>query len=345
MINDFELYNENIKNVLSKNNLEKLKNQRIFITGANGLIGSAIIDVLNYLNIYENYNINIIAIVRNEKNVLLRLKEYKNVKIIEQDVINEIKFNEDIDYVIHAASNAHPQVFSKDPVGTMLGNFVGMNNILKFACKHKCKKVEYISSGEIYGQGTEDIESFEENYNGKINSMNPRSCYPISKLASETLCTSYSSQYGIEIVVARPCHIYGPTQTENDSRASAQFIRNAINGENIIMKSEGKQLRSYCYVLDCATAILKILLDGIDRQAYNIANNRSIISIKEMAEIIASKSNLKVIYEIPDENEKKGYNPVTKSVLNGKKLEELGWKPCYTFENGIEQTLKIMKIK
>ncbi len=342
MIKNVNVYEENIKEVLKENEFMELKNQKILITGANGLIGSAIIDVLNYLNIYENYNMKIIAMVRNENKVLQRLKEYKNVKIIGQDVIEKIKFDEDVDYIIHTASNSHPQLFSNNPVDTMLGNFLGINNILKFASTHNCKKVEYISSGEVYGQGTEEIEMFEENYSGKINSMNPRSCYPISKLASETLCASYSSQYGIQTVVARPCHIYGPTQTNSDSRVIAQFIRNTLNGENIVMKSEGKQIRSYCYVLDCVTAILMILTKGKEGNAYNIANKQSIISIRQMAEMIARKSNLKVEYELPTKLEEKGYNPVTKSVLDESKLEKLGWKPCYTFEEGIEQTLKIM---
>ena len=120
-------------------------------------------------------------------------------------------------------------------------------------------------------------------------------------------------------------------------------IRNALEGENIIMKSEGTQIRSYCYVLDCVTAILHILTKGDSYNAYNITNKNSILSIRKMAEIIAKISNTKVIYEIPTETERKGYNPMTRSVLDGSKLEKLGWKFCYTFEDGINETLKIMK--
>ncbi len=342
MIKNVNLYNENIKNVLRENKFDELKNKSILITGANGLIGSAIIDTLNYLNCHENYNTKVIAIVRNKNKVLKRIIDYKNVIILEQDVIEKIKYEGNVDYIIHAASNAHPQVFVMDPVGTMLGNFIGMNNILKFAISHGCKRVEYISSGEVYGQGDEAIEAFLEEYNGKINPINVRSCYPLSKLAAECLCISYSEQYNIETVVARPCHIYGPTQTETDSRASAQFIRNAVNGENIIMKSEGLQVRSYCYVLDCVTGILTILIKGGDKEAYNVANNNSRVSIKNIANIIAKKSNTNVLFEIPTDSEKKGYNPVTRSVLDGEKLEKLGWKPFYTIEDGIEQTINIM---
>lgn len=307
-----------------------------------GLIASAIIDIVNYLNKNYNYNIKIIALVRDKNKVLDRLKEYENVIIIEQDITQKIDCDVNVDYIIHAASNAHPQAFSQDPVGTILGNFLGMNNILEYASKHECKRVEYISSGEVYGQGEEEVDAFDEMYIGRISSNNVRSCYPLSKLVSENLGISYSEQFGIETVIARPCHVYGPTQTASDSRASAQFIRNVLNGQNIIMKSKGTQMRSYCYVLDCATAILTILIKGINENAYNIANKNSNLTIRELAEIIAQKSNKKIIFEIPDIKESKGYNRVKRSVLSAEKLEKLGWKPYFDVNEGIEQTIEIL---
>lgn len=346
MIRDVDRYNKNIEIAFNNNKyLEKLKNKSIMITGINGLIGSCIVDILNWLNINESYNIKIIGTVRDKSKTLERFKQYINLSIIEQDVIEEINYRGTVDYIIHVASNSHPLSFSSDPVGTMLGNFIGINNVLRFAETHNCRRVEYISSGEIYGQGEKNLKAFEENYIGRLIPTEFRSCYPISKLASETLCVSYSKQYNLETVIARPCHCYGPTQTESDSRASAQFIKSVLNEENIVMKSEGKQIRSYCYVVDCAIAILCILINGSNKNAYNIANNKSIVSIKKMAEIIANQANKKVIMALPDNKEKEGYNPVTKSVLDDKKLKQLGWVPCWDFNSGIEETLKIMKGK
>lgn len=343
MIENFKLYEKSIMKAVENNNFfQKLKNKSIIITGCNGLIASCVVDILNYLNEY-NYNIKIIGLVRNKKHLLQRFNKYRNLEIIEQDVIQDIKYKNDVDYIIHAASNSHPMAFSEDPVGTMNSNFIGMNNILQYAISHNTKRVEYVSSGEVYGQGDEKIESFKEDYNGKIISTNPRSCYPLSKLASETLCVSYSQQYGIETVIARPCHCYGPTQTEKDSRALSQFINNVLNNEDIIMKSNGSQIRSLCYVIDCAIALLTLLIKGENCNAYNIANKNSILSIKDMAEIIAKKANKKVIFHIPTDIEKRGYNTVSKLILNTKKIEELGWRPCWNFEDGIDNTLKIMR--
>lgn len=341
MINNIDLYNEDLKKIVAEYKFEKLAKKTIMITGANGLIGSALIDLLNMYNIVYDYDIKIVALVRSK--ILDRIEKYNNVVVLKQDVIEKISYENNVNYIIHAASNSNPLMYSKDPVGTMLGNFYGMNNVLEFAKEHGSNRVVYVSSGEVYGQGNETITAFSENDYGKINPTSPRSCYPISKLASETLCASYSLQHNVETVVVRPCHIYGPTQTENDSRASAQFINNVLNNENIILKSEGKQIRSYCYVLDCVSAILKVMIDGENGNAYNISNRDSIISIKEMAELIAAADNKKVEYVIPDEIEKRGFTPVTRSVLDSTKLYNLGWKPFWKFEYGIKNTIEIMK--
>ena len=343
MINNYELYLKGIKKVLTKNTFPELKNKKVLVTGINGMIASAIIDILNYLNEYENYEIKIIGIVRNKKNLLERFKNIKNLEIIEQDISKPLEFKKDIDYIINAASNADPSKFGADPVGTIETNFIGTKNLLDFAKVNNVKRLLYVSSGEIYGQGSIDIQAFDENYRGFIDSTNPRSCYPIGKLSAETLCVSYAKQYNLEVVIARPSHTYGPTQKITDSRASSQFITDVINDKDIIMKSEGKQIRSYTYVLDCVTGILRILISGNNSEAYNIANKNSVLSIREMAEDIAHANNKKIIFELPTDSEKASYNPVTRSVLDGTKLVSIGWIPLYTFKEGIKETIDILK--
>ena len=337
------LYKQGIKKVLMYNSFEKLKNKSILILGANGLIGSGIIDVLAYLNSELNYNIKIICSVRNKNKILDRFNSYNNLKIVEQDLLKDFTITEKVDYVINAASNAHPLAFSTDPVGTISANFIGTKNILEYCKSNKVKRMLFISSGEIYGQGSDDIKAFKEDYSGKINSTDFRSCYPIGKLAAESLCASYLEEYGVKTVIARLCHTYGPTQQENDSRASQQFIKNVLNDKDIVLKSPGVQVRSYCYVLDSVTGILRILLDGKSGEAYNVANNASILSIREFAETVAATKNRKVIFDIPSESEKRGYNKVTRSVLDGTKLEKLGWKPIYGYKEGIKETIGVLE--
>ena len=142
------------------------------------------------------------------------------------------------------------------------------------------------------------------------------------------------------MVIARPCHVYGPHFTETDSRVYAQFIRNVLRGENIVMKSTGEQFRSWCYVVDCISALLYILLKGEKGQAYNIADALSNISIRELAEITAAIAGKKVVIDIPDADEKKGFNIVTKSVFSTDKLENLGWIPRMHIQKGLEHSIK-----
>src|SRR5699024_8541963 len=120
------------------------------------------------------------------------------------------------------------------PVDTLLGNVTGTDHFLEYARTHGTKRFLYVSSGEMYGQPDASDErlkdGFYESYCGSVDYSDPRSCYPSGKRAAETLCQSYISQYDMEAVIVRPCHCYGPTQTESDTRAVSQFIRMGIAG-------------------------------------------------------------------------------------------------------------------
>lgn len=342
MINDSNIYESGIKRVLESNDLTQLKNSTILITGANGLIGSSIIDVLNYLNKYYDCSINIVATVRDKQKIPDRFFDYRNLSIIEYDINNKLALNKKIDYIINTASNAHPSKFLIEPVETITTNFIGTKNLLDYTYENKCKRLLYVSSGEIYGQGDESVKSFDENYSGKINPTNPRSCYPLGKLAAENLCASYASQYNVDIVIARPCHIYGPTQTINDSRASAVFIRNILNNQDIIMKSDGSSIRTYTYVSDSVNGIFKVLLSSKDI-VYNISDDKE-ISIKGLAETLVELSdNSKLVMEI-DDTLAKGSASFKRGILSNEKIKkELNWYPKYDVKEGFRRTIEYLK--
>ena len=210
-----------------------------------------------------------------------------------------------------------------------------MNYIVK---THNCRRILYISSSEVYGNKKDNEPYLEDEY-GYVDILDSRSCYPSSKRASETLCAAYSKEYGVDYTIARPGHVYGPTMTANDNRASSQFPRDVLAGKDIIMKSSGAQLRSYCYVLDCASAILTILLAGKNGEAYNISNKDSVVSIREMAESFAKNAGQKIVFENPSDIEKMAFNKMNNSSLNASKLESLGWKANFNLEQGVIATL------
>ena len=302
----------------------KLSGCNILVIGATRLIGGCLVDVLMA---HKGRNYNVYASGRNEERAGRRFLKYADdnaFHFVKYDVAQPLEYDVNFQYIIHAASGAYPEEFIKHPVEVIKGNINGLDNLMGYGIQHGIKRLLYISSGEVYGEG--DGRVFTENYSGYVDCTSLRSCYPSSKRAAETLCISYGAEYGIDVVIARPCHVYGPGFTESDNRVYAQFIRNVLRKENIVMKSTGEQYRSWCYVVDCVSALLYILLKGETQQAYNIADASSNISIRELAELIAQLGGEKVITILPEDMEKKSFNVVTKSVFSTKKLEALGWQ-------------------
>lgn len=319
------VYSEDIKKASSLNlPWNELSGKNILVTGATGMICSTLVEIL--MN-HENQNYHVYASGRDRSKIDTVFSQYADspfFHFVKYDVREPLDSDISFHIIIAGAGVASPQFYSSDPVSVMKSNFYGVDNLLGYGIKHGLEKFLYVSSGEIYGEG--DGRLFTENYSGYVNCATLRACYPSAKRASETLCIAYGHQYGIDARIARPCHIYGPNFTESDNRVYAQFIRNVISDEDIVMKSTGSQFRSWCYVVDCAAAMLYILLKGENGQAYNIADESSNISIKELAEMIAEIGGKKVVLDLPSEAEKAGYNIVNKSVFSTEKLKALGWR-------------------
>lgn len=324
--------------------LSGLKDSAILVTGASGLIGSYLVDMLLTYNRLENANIRIYALGRSEQRLRERFDGAKTEKLIyvEHDVCDEMELDTEIDYIIHAAGNAHPAAFSADPVGTILSNVQGTENLLRFGSAHGAKRLLFVSSGEVYGQCDEKTESFREDYSGYVDPLVARSCYPTGKRAAETLCVTYTEQFGLDTVIARPCHCYGPNVTTEDNRATVQFINKAMDGENIVVSSTGKQLRSYCYVADCVAGLLTVLLMGRSGEAYNIATSGVTVTVGEFAAIVASQSGRALVYAHPEKVTRAAKQPLVRQVLCTDKVEKLGWKGRYTVEEGVARTMAVL---
>lgn len=340
-------YLKTIKDIVASNigKLTVLRNKTIMITGCTGLIGSAVADIFLILNKMYFANNRLILAARNSGKVSKLFGDFMDENIVylpyslEDEIVCSSKYK--VDYVIHAASTAHPSLYAKEPVETIVNGIIGMKNILDFAKGNDVSKVLYISSSEVYGIRSSNNNFKEDDY-GYINFLNARASYPSMKRACETLCKAYLDEYGVKFTIVRPGHIYGPTQKDSDSRAAAQFLNNAINKENIVLKSSGLQLRSYCHVLDCSMAVIFALLFGRDGEAYNVSNKDSIITIKEFASICAEISEMSVVFSEASLEEKKGYNMMNISALDATKLERLGWIAMLNPYEGIKNSIDCM---
>ncbi len=343
-----ELYIEDINGVTGlKLPWEKLNGKSLMLSGATGLIGSFLIDVIMKKNRADGLGCKIYALGRNRDKAAARFPEYMDdpyFGFIPYDV--KEPFTRDdlgtIDYILHLASNTHPMQYSTDPIGTITTNIIGLQNMLDFAVAHNVTRFAFASSNEIYGENRGDVEMFDENYCGYINCNTMRAGYPESKRCGEALCQAYISQKGLDVVIPRFTRSYGPTMLMSDTKAISQFIKKGIAGEDIILKSAGTQYYSYTYVADAVSGLLTILLSGKCGEAYNIAEEHSDIMLKDLAAIIAGINGKKVVFEIPDAVEAAGYSTATKARLNGDKLAELGWKSLYNIQQGLERTIRIL---
>lgn len=326
--------------------LNGLSGKSVMITGCTGLICSAVVDVLIRWNCTHDTKIMILAAGRTENRIINRFAPYNNEEWFtftpydatstEHEMINNC------DYIIHGASNASPNKIIREPVETMISNFVGMKYLLDYAKVNGVKRVLFISTSEVYGRKEHDRPSKIDEY-GWIDILNPRSSYSIGKSAAETLCASYYDEYGVDSVIIRPGHIYGPTALESDNRVSSAWAYDVTRGKDIVMKSDGTQIRSYCYCLDSASAILTVLLRGQSVKAYNISNPDSIVTIRDIAEIYAKSAGVELKMEIPTEAEKRGFNPMSNSSLDSSDLLELGWRGLFDAKRGFSHTVEIMK--
>lgn len=333
------LYQEDIRNILSAKGIEKLHGKSSLITGATGMVGVMLIDSLMALG-----DVKVIAVGRNKEKAQARLGEYfdnPNFVFMEHDVCQPFPSDLKVDYILPMASNTHPLAYSQYPIETIMINIKGAEHALNLA--EKCgATVIYTSTNEVYGNAISD-EVFTEDYNGRLNLSNSRACYNESKRTAEAMCQSYIAEKEVKVKIARLCRIFGPTMLESDSKASSQFIKKAIAGDDIVLKSEGNQYFSYTYVADAVAGLLTVLLNGENGVAYNVSSKMTDVHLKDFAQLCAECNGKNVVFDLPSESERKGYSVAMQAILANDKIKSIGFKPMYSMKDAVERTVAILK--
>ncbi|MBR0458811.1 MAG: NAD-dependent epimerase/dehydratase family protein [Victivallales bacterium] len=342
------LYREDIRAVASLPlPWEKLCGRTVLLSGGSGLIGSFLVDVLMERNRTHALNCRVLALGRNATSAQTRFQAYWNDPLfafLAHDIQHPLTQDfPDNAYLLHLASNTHPVAYATDPIGTIATNILGTQNMLEAAVRCHATRFAFASSNEIYGENRGDTELFDESYCGYIDCNTLRAGYPESKRCGEALCQAYLKQNGLDIVIPRLTRSYGPTLLASDTKAMSQFLRKGIAREDIVLKSAGTQFYSYTYVADAVSGLLTVLLCGETGQAYNIADQASDITLRDLASIIAENAGTKVVFDLPDAVEAAGYSKATKARLNPAKLQALGWKAQYDIRRGIARTLEILR--
>lgn len=318
---------------------EKFRNKTVLVTGATGRLGMYIVEAINKADIDWNLNLTIIALARSEeklKKVFGRSLELPNMHTLVQDITEPICWDGDVHYIFHTAGAASPQDFTNWPVDTLWGHLQGTRNILELAKEKRTQKVMYVSTVEIYGEWKSE-EGIREEDMGPIYCDHARACYPEAKRMCETMLASYEAQYGIPYMGVRLCHTLGPGVSLTDGRGFAEFIKNVVDGQDIVLHSDGSVQRTYTYVADAIGAMLLAFTKGKERY-YNIANLENLISIRDLANLIAGLDPKKKVQVRFDENVNQNlkYLPFKLGIMNVDKIIDLGWYP----QVGIEDTFR-----
>ena len=341
-------YTEELQRYVADNEevFKGLSGARVFISGAAGLIGSYVIDLLIASNCLLNTGVMAYAVDKNGALLEQRFPDTyaDTVRRLVLDVNVDDFTGVKADYVIHAASNTSPIDYATKPVDTIQTNVIGTDRLIQFALSVGAKRFLFCSSVEAYGANNGDVDKFTETYSGYVDCNTLRAGYPSAKRVSEALCNAYMAQYmDFDFVTARIGRIYGPTVIEGDAKAPSQFINNAVEGQPIVMKSDGMQQYSYGYVGDCAMALLFILLKGEKGQAYNVADPGSCVLLRDFAQAAAKAGHTETTFVVPTAVEAAGYSKITKATMDTTKLESLGWRAMYAMQQGVDRTVAYLK--
>lgn len=322
---------------------EVFRDKTVLITGATGRLGMYILEAISKANIDWNLNITILALARSESKlnrIFGNSLQLPYIHAVVQDITEPIHWEGEIHYIFHTAGLASPMDFTHQPVDTLWGHVQGTHNVLELAREKHSQRVFYVSTVEIYGEWKKE-EEIRETDMGPMCCNTARACYPEAKRLCETMLATYEAQYHISYTGVRLCHTFGPGIVLDDGRAFSEFLKDVIDGEDIILQSDGSAMRTYTYVADAVGAMLLAFTKG-KNEFYNVANLGNLISIKDLAELIAGldpNGKVKVRYAKPESAGLK-YLPFKLAIMNVDKIKQLGWEPQIGLEQAFRYTLE-----
>jgi nucleoside-diphosphate-sugar epimerase len=323
---------------------DELDGATVLVTGANGFLPAYLVETLLFRNDQgRGKPTTVLALVRNAAKAQFRFAEYlvrSDFKLVVQDVCDPLHIDGPVEFVIHAASQASPKFYGVDPVGTLSANCLGTYQILEFARAKQSRSVLYFSSAEIYGAVDAHENPIKETTFAPQDPLAPRACYAESKRLGETMCASWSRQFGVPVKIVRPFHTYGPGMAVDDGRVFSDFVADVVAGRNIVMQSDGSALRAYCYLADATLGYLTVLLKGENAAAYNVGNPHCEVSVLDLAKLIVGlfpEAGLRVA-QAPAKAGQVA-SQVSRYLPDTSKLEALGWRPTTSLEAGFRRTV------
>ncbi|MFC3886621.1 NAD-dependent epimerase/dehydratase family protein [Bacillus songklensis] len=344
-----------IFNNLEQSEKEKFKDSSILITGCAGFLGyyfmsflSEYSDQLGIRKIIgmDNFKLGkpewITDLSKLNPKIELYTLDITQFSLLDTENIN------DVDFIIHMASIASPPYYRKYPLETVDANVLGLRALLDFYKNKDIKGFLFFSSSEVYGDPFPEYIPTSEDYRGNVAVIGPRACYDEAKRFGETLCYLYAEKFHMPISIVRPFNNYGPGMRLNDKRVVADFTKAIFENKKLIMYSDGKPTRTFCYVTDAIIGYLKALLyEPFDY--FNIGIDKPEISIKELAEIYRKIGsaiydfNQSIEFREPEEQGYLTHNPLRRCPDISKARKLLNYSPSISIVEGVRRSLIFLK--
>ena len=312
----------------------------ILITGASGFISKYLIYALLSL---KKTKLKVIGVDSVKPNF-----SHKNFIFIKKDLtvgnLEKILKRYKLTHIISLAGIPSPTDYKKKPLETIYLNSELTKILLKF-CNKKKIKLTYFSSSEIYGNPIKNKIPTNENYNGNVSSIGPRSCYDESKRLGETLCYIYNKKYNTNINIIRPFNIYGPGMNKKDYRVMPNFVSNIINNKKLKIYGNGKQTRTYCYITDGLNGFIRVLALGKPGEVYNIGNTKPEISVDNLIKVIRNLYSKKILVKkTPYPKSYPEDEPSRRCPNISKAKRHLNFKPKIKLSHGIKKYINWAEI-
>jgi len=353
-----ELLDEDLSYICGnlKDEFAQMAGKSLLITGGAGFLGYYLVQAALHFNKNQGRNQPVgvtvwDSFIRGTPDWLRNLGGTPNLVVEHRDLIEPLPDPmPDFQWIIHAAGIASPPFYRKYPIKTIDANITGIRNLLDYSVAQadRGKPVEgflFYSSSEIYGDPTPESIPTPESYRGSVSCTGPRACYDESKRFGETLCVVFAQQHGIPTKMARPFNNYGPGLKITDKRVIPDFVRDILAGRDIVMYSDGKPTRTFCYSADSVTGYYKVLVKGHAGEPYNIGTERPEISMTELAEKIIEYGRELFSYHgrlVHKPNPEANYlvdNPNRRCPDITKARAHLGYNPTILVDEGLHRAM------
>jgi dTDP-glucose 4,6-dehydratase/UDP-glucuronate decarboxylase len=326
--------------------VHRFAGKRILLTGGAGFLGAHFIHFFVALNdsgalsapchlvVWDNFG-------RGVPDWLESLKDRPDLTCEERDICQPHDIG-NVDFLIHAASIASPIFYRKNPIETMDANVIGLRLLLDHAVKQPLESFLFFSTSEIYGDPSPDSIPTPETYRGNVSCTGPRACYDESKRYGETLCVNFWQAHKVPVKIARPFNNYGPGLKISDRRVLPDFFRDVLADKDIVLLSDGKATRTFCYISDAITGYLLILLSDHNGEPFNIGIDRPEISMRDLADLVIKVSGkpLQVSFQESDDPKYLTDNPNRRCPVIDKARDLLGFNPRVQLEEGLQRAYR-----